>query len=146
MYLSTTFPYQKYHGWTMVKQYGQPWRLTKFNNHGRPWSTMVDHTVLPWSNHGRPICGRIKMAALLLRYGGCVYVLQVFFFCFFVLFCFFCFSVHHTTKYQTTVLGKAERIFTKLLPNDSGENVVCNVVPKWGPARPPNTKITANTR
>ena len=26
----------------------------------------------------------------------------------------------------------AERIFMKLLPNDSGENVVSNVVPKWG--------------
>jgi len=28
--------------------------------------------------------------------------------------------------------GTAERIFMKLLPNDSGENVVSNVVPKWG--------------
>jgi len=28
--------------------------------------------------------------------------------------------------------GTAERIFIKLLPNDSGENVVSNVVPKWG--------------
>jgi len=26
----------------------------------------------------------------------------------------------------------AERIFMKLLPNDSGENVVSNVIPKWG--------------
>jgi len=26
----------------------------------------------------------------------------------------------------------AERIFMKLLPNDSGENVVCISVPKWG--------------
>ena len=28
--------------------------------------------------------------------------------------------------------GTAERIFMKLLPNDSGENVVCIAVPKWG--------------
>jgi len=29
-------------------------------------------------------------------------------------------------------LGTAERIFMKLLTNDSGENVVSNVVLKWG--------------
>jgi len=29
----------------------------------------------------------------------------------------------------------AERIFMKLLPNDSGENVVCNVVPPPGECR-----------
>jgi len=29
-------------------------------------------------------------------------------------------------------LGTAERIFMKLLPNDSGENGVCIAVPKWG--------------
>jgi len=28
--------------------------------------------------------------------------------------------------------GTAERIFVKLLPNDSGDNVVSNVVPTWG--------------
>jgi len=28
--------------------------------------------------------------------------------------------------------GTAERIFMKLLPNDSGENGVSNAVPKWG--------------
>ena len=28
--------------------------------------------------------------------------------------------------------GTAERIFMKLLPNDSRENGVCIVVPKWG--------------
>jgi len=28
--------------------------------------------------------------------------------------------------------GTAERIFMKLLPNDSGKNVVCIAVPKWG--------------
>jgi len=33
--------------------------------------------------------------------------------------------------------GTAERIFMKLLPNDSGENGVCIVVPKWG-LGPPN--------
>jgi len=33
-------------------------------------------------------------------------------------------------KYETTVLGNAERIFMKLSPNDSGENGVCIAVPK----------------
>jgi len=33
--------------------------------------------------------------------------------------------------------GTAERIFMKLLPNDRGENVVFNVVLKWG-LGPPN--------
>jgi len=33
--------------------------------------------------------------------------------------------------------GTAERIFMKLLPNDSGEHVVCIAVPKWG-LGPPN--------
>ena len=27
--------------------------------------------------------------------------------------------------------GTAERIFMKLIPNDSGENVVCIAIPKW---------------
>ena len=35
-------------------------------------------------------------------------------------------------KYETTVLGNGERIFMKLSPNDRGENVVFNVIPKWG--------------
>ena len=34
--------------------------------------------------------------------------------------------------YESALLGMAERIFTKLLPNDSGENVGFNVLPKWG--------------
>jgi len=31
--------------------------------------------------------------------------------------------------------GKAERIFMKLLPNDTGENGLCNVVPPPGESR-----------
>jgi len=54
------------------------------------------------------------------------YVLQMFF-----LF-FFCFlSVCHKNTRQP-FSGTAERIFMKLLPNDSGQNLVSNVVPKWG--------------
>jgi len=34
-------------------------------------------------------------------------------------------------RYETTVLGNAERIFMKLLPNDSGENGVSIAIPKW---------------
>ena len=32
--------------------------------------------------------------------------------------------------------GTAERIFMKLLPNDSGENVVCIALHKWGLGHP----------
>jgi len=39
--------------------------------------------------------------------------------------------------------GTAERIFMKLLPNDSGENGVSIAVPKW--ARPPNNFLGAKT-
>ena len=51
-------------------------------------------------------------------------------FLFFFLF-FFVFSVRHKNTRQP-FSETAERIFMKLLPNDSGENVVSNVVPKWG--------------
>jgi len=46
-----------------------------------------------------------------------------------VFFCFF-FVRHKNTRQPFS--GTAERIFMKLLPNDSGENVVSKVVPKWG--------------
>ena len=42
-------------------------------------------------------------------------------------FCFFRPSKNTRQPFSET----AERIFMKLLPNDSGENVVSNVVPKW---------------
>ena len=41
------------------------------------------------------------------------------------------FSVRHKNTRQP-FSGTAEWIFMKLSPNDSGENVVSNVVPKWG--------------
>ena len=53
------------------------------------------------------------------------------FFCFGV---FFVFSVCHKNTRQP-FSGTAERIFMKLLPNDSGENGVCNVVPPPGESR-----------
>jgi len=58
----------------------------------------------------------------------------MFYRCFFSVFCFFLFffcSVCHKNTRQP-FSGTAERIFMKLLPNDSGENVLSNVVPKWG--------------
>jgi len=51
--------------------------------------------------------------------------------CFTDVFCLLAFSVRHKNTRQP-FSGTAERIFMKLLPNDSGENVVSNVVPKWG--------------
>ena len=64
------------------------------------------------------------------RWGGCVYVLQIFFL-FSVFFVFFSF----TTKYHTIVLSNGGRIFMKLLPNDTGENVVWKVVPPLSESR-----------
>jgi len=52
----------------------------------------------------------------------------VFYRCFFL---FFAFSVRHKNTRQP-FSGTAERIFMKLLLNDSGENGVCIAVPKWG--------------
>ena len=49
--------------------------------------------------------------------------------------CFFSFFLSLSVRQKNTrqlFSGTAERIFMKLLPNDSGENVVSNVVPKWG--------------
>jgi len=68
------------------------------------------------------------------RWGGSVYVFRCFFL-FFVFFCFF--SVRHKNTRQP-FSGTAERIFMKLLPNNSGENVVSNVVLKWGLGTPIN--------
>jgi len=59
------------------------------------------------------------------RWGGCVYVLRMFFS---VFFCFFRPSKNTRQPFS----GTAEWIFMKLLPNDSGGNVVSNVIPKWG--------------
>ena len=62
------------------------------------------------------------------RWSGSVYVLQMFFsvfFCFFLLF-------PSVKNMRQPFSGTAERILMKLLPNDSGENVVCIAVPKWG--------------
>ena len=62
------------------------------------------------------------------RWGGCVYVLQMFFVVFLSFFVFFRSPQNTRQQFSRT----AERIFMKLLPNDSGHNVVSNVVPKWG--------------
>jgi len=69
----------------------------------------------------------------------------MFYRCFFLLFpVFFVFfpSVKNTRQ---PFSGTAERIFMKLLPNDSGENVVSNIVPKWG-LGPPNNFWGLKTR
>jgi len=53
------------------------------------------------------------------------YVLQIFFFVFFVFF-------RLPQNMRQPFSGTAKRILMKLLPNDTGENGVSNVVPKWG--------------
>jgi len=53
----------------------------------------------------------------------------MFYRCFFLFFLFFLRSTQNTRQ---PFSGTAERIFMKLLPNDSSENGVSNVVPKWG--------------
>jgi len=48
--------------------------------------------------------------------------------------CFFCFLSVFSRPPQNMrqpFLGTAERIFMKLLPNDTGENGVSNAIPKW---------------
>jgi len=61
------------------------------------------------------------------------YMFYRYFFLFFfiLLFVLFCFSIRQKNTRQL-FSGTAERIFMKLLPNDSGENVVSNIVPRWG--------------
>jgi len=58
-------------------------------------------------------------------------VLFVFFGFLFFFVLFSVFSVRYKNTRQP-FSGTAERIFMKLLPNDSGENGVCIAVPKWG--------------
>ena len=50
----------------------------------------------------------------------------------------FCFFFRPSKNTRQPFPGTSERIFMKLLPNDSGENVVSNVVPKWGLGPPIN--------
>jgi len=52
----------------------------------------------------------------------------MFYRCFSVFFLFF----PSATNMRQPFSGTAERIFMKLSPNDSWENGVSNVVPKWG--------------
>ena len=56
---------------------------------------------------------------------------NVFFLFLFVFFLFFVYSFRHKNTRQP-FSGTAERIFMKLLPNDTGENGVSNVVPPPG--------------
>ena len=51
---------------------------------------------------------------------------------FFVFLFFFFYFSRLPQNMRQLFSGTAERIFMKLLRNDSGDNVVCNVVPKWG--------------
>jgi len=63
------------------------------------------------------------------RWGGSIYVLQMFFFVF------FCFFFRPSKNMRQPFSGTAERIFMKLLLNDRGGNVVWNVVPPLGESR-----------
>ena len=56
-------------------------------------------------------------------------------FCFFFVFSRF---FHPPQNTRQPLLGTAEQIFMKPLPNDSGENGVCIAVPKWGLGPPIN--------
>ena len=60
-----------------------------------------------------------------------------------VFFCFFFLIFPSATTMRLPFSGTPERIFMKLLPDDSGENGVFNVVPKWGLYRPPNNFLGA---
>jgi len=58
-------------------------------------------------------------------------VAYMFYSCFFLFFVFLCFFPSSENMRQP-FSGTAERIFMKLLPNDIGENGICNVVPPPG--------------
>jgi len=51
---------------------------------------------------------------------------------FYICFLFFLFFFRPSQKTRQPFSGTAERIFMKLLPNDSGENIVSNIVPPPG--------------
>ena len=51
---------------------------------------------------------------------------------------FFCLFRSPQKNTRQPFLETAERIFMKLLPNDSGENGVCIALPKWGLGPPIN--------
>ena len=55
----------------------------------------------------------------------------MFYRCFFSVFCVFLFFFRPSKNMRQPFSGMAERIFMKLLPNNSGENVVCIAVPKF---------------
>ena len=61
--------------------------------------------------------------------------LQMFFVCFFAFFCFFLFFFPSAKNMRQPFSGTAERIFMKLLPNDTGDNGVCNVMSPPGESR-----------
>ena len=87
----------------------------------------------------------LESHAKCMRFDGCTAIIYatadeadayMFYICFFLFFsCFF--SVRHKNTRQP-FSGMAERIFRKLLPNDSGDNVVCIALPKWGLGPPIN--------
>jgi len=54
----------------------------------------------------------------------------MFYRCFFVFFPVF---FHPPQNMRQPISGTAERLFMKLLPNNSGENGGSIAVPKWGP-------------
>ena len=75
------------------------------------------------------LCGLTVIYATADEADAYICFTDVFFVLLFSSFSFF--SARHKNTRQP-FSGTAERIFMKLLPNDSGENGVCIAVPKWG--------------
>jgi len=81
---------------------------------------LCTYYIVKWFNHVQwTPCGHWVVYATADEADA--YVLQMFFFAFFP----------SATTMRQPFSGTPERIFMKLLPNDSGENRVFNVVPKW---------------
>jgi len=94
-----------------------------------PPSKISQHKFINKCNANLCISCELTLSAYNLRnrrWGGCVYVLQMFF-----AFLIFLFFFRPSIIWQP-FSGTAERIFVKLLPNDTGENGVCNVMPPPG--------------
>jgi len=94
------------------------WRSASLSGSGSPFlTTILIREELPQFYYAG-VRRRSVLSEYFLRnrrWGGCVYVLQSVFF--------------DRKKMRQPFSGTAERIFMKLLPNDTGENGVCNVVP-----------------
>jgi len=117
--------------WTFLESFDSLLYYYLLWNSGEYWVvTRNNRTLGRW----RPSWGDTRDAPVSLRnrrWGGSAYVLQMLFL-FFLFFLFFFVFFSSAKNMRQPFSGTAGRIFVKLLPNDTWENRVCNVVPPPG--------------